>query len=54
MGFSWYFDGSPTNVAMNNNYFLKSFHDATLEPHGYLLIDLHQLTPVNMRLQTNV
>ena len=38
----------------NVNYLLDSFHDATREPHGYLLIDLHQSTPENMRLRTNV
>ena len=38
----------------NANYLLESFHDATREPHGYLMIDLHQSTPEDMRLRTNV
>ena len=38
----------------NFNYLLESFQDATSKPHGYLLMDLHQLTPENMRLRTNI
>ena len=38
----------------NSNYLLESFQDATSKPHGYLLMDLHQLTPENMRLRTNI
>ena len=29
----------------NTNFLLKSFQDATAKPYGYLLLDLHQLTP---------
>ena len=34
----------PSNV----NYLLESFNDATQKPHGYLVLDLHQLTPENL------
>ena len=33
---------------------LQSFQDATKRPYGYLLLDLHQLTPENMQLRTNI
>ena len=36
------------------NFLLESFQDATKNPYGYLLMDLHQLTPKNMRLRTNI
>ena len=35
------------------DYLMKSFHDATCRPYGYV-IDCHQLTPENMRLRTNI
>ena len=38
----------------NSEYLLESFNDATTRPYGYLLLDLHQLTPENMRLRTNI
>lgn len=38
----------------NTEYLLESFSDATAKPYGYLLVDLHQLTPENMRLRTNI
>ena len=38
----------------NTNYLLESFHDATSKPYGYLLMDLHQMTPENMMLRTNI
>ena len=38
----------------STNFLLHSFQDATKRPHGYLLLDLHQLTPENMRLRTNI
>jgi hypothetical protein len=36
------------------NYLLDSFHDATKQPHSYLLIDCHPQTPENLRLRTNI
>ena len=36
----------PNNV----NYLLESFTDATQKPYGYLMLDLHQLTPENLRV----
>ena len=36
------------------NFLLQSFQDATKRPYGYLLLDLYQLTPENMRLRTNI
>ena len=38
----------------NSEYLLESFNDATTRPYGYLLLDLHQLTPENIRLRTNI
>ena len=32
----------------NLNYLLESFNDATRKPYGYLVLDLHQLTPENL------
>ena len=40
----------PNNV----NFLLQSFQDATKKPYGYFLMDLHQPTPENMRLRTNI
>ena len=38
----------------NCNFLLESFQDATKKPYGYLLLDLHQCTPENIRLRTNI
>ena len=38
----------------NVDYLLESYNDATKRPDGYLLLDLHQLTPADMRLRTNI
>ena len=38
----------------NTNFLVQSFQDATKKPYGYLLLDLHQRTPENMRLRTNI
>ena len=38
----------------NTNSLLQSFQYATKKPCGYLLLDLHQLTPENMQLRTNI
>ena len=38
----------------NVDYLLESYNDATKRPYGYLLLDLHQLTPADMRLRTNI
>ena len=38
----------------NTNFLVQSFQDATKKPYGYLLFDLHQRTPENMRLRTNI
>ena len=38
----------------NTNFLLQPFQDATKKSYGYLLLDLHQLTPENMRLRTNI
>ena len=38
----------------NVDYLLESYNDATKRPYGYLLLDLHQLTPQDIRLQTNI
>jgi hypothetical protein len=36
------------------NYFLESYENATLEPYGYLCIDLKGDTPENVRLRTDI
>ena len=38
----------------NVNYVMDSFNDATSTPYGYLMLDLHQLTPEDFRLRTNI
>ena len=38
----------------NTKFLLESFQDATKKPYSYLLMDLHQLTPENMRVRTNI
>jgi len=35
-------------------YFVESYNDACAEPHGYLLLDLHQHTPDHLRLRSHV
>ena len=35
-------------------YFMESYADACKEAYGYLLVDLSQETPENMRLKTNI
>jgi hypothetical protein len=37
-----------------SNFLQDSFHDATKQPHSYLLIDCHLQTPENIRLRTNI
>jgi len=37
-----------------SKHFEESFEDATSKPYGYLLIDLTQTTPDNMRLRSNI
>jgi len=32
----------------------SAYEEATKEPHGYLLVDLHQYTPDEIRLRTNI
>ena len=38
----------------DGDFLLEAFHDATRRPYGYMLLDLHQLTPDNMRLRTSI
>jgi GTPase SAR1 family protein len=53
-------DGSQiTNLAKQMypgrvSYLQESFKDATSAPHGYLLLDLRQETPDNLRLRTYI
>ena len=35
-------------------YVWESFQDATSQPHGYLMLDLHPRTPVTLRLRSNI
>jgi len=37
-----------------SKHFEEAFEDATSKPYGYLLIDLTQTTPENMRLRSNI
>jgi len=38
----------------NSKFLEEAYHDATKAPHGYLLIDLKQATPDELRVQTNI
>lgn len=38
----------------NSKYFLEAYSDATLQPHGYLFVDLTQYTPDQYRLKTDI
>jgi len=38
----------------NSKFLVESFQDATLEPYGYILIDLRQETPEQMRIRTKI
>lgn len=35
-------------------HFLEAYEDATAEPFGYLLIDMHPTTKQQMRLKTHI
>ena len=35
-------------------YVWESFQDATSQPYGYLMFDLHPWTPVTLRLCSNI
>lgn len=38
----------------NPRFITDAFVDATSKPYGYLVLDLHQLTPENYRVRTNI
>ena len=38
----------------NTKFLVEAFDDATQVPYGYLLIDLRQETPENMRIRSNI
>ena len=40
----------PTKV----KFFMDSFREATKKDHGYLLLDLHPLTPDPLRVRTSI
>lgn len=35
-------------------FITEAFSDATSKPYGYLVLDLHQQTPENYRVRTNI
>jgi hypothetical protein len=35
-------------------YFVNAFQDATTRHHGYLLLDLHPLTPEELRVRSRI
>jgi hypothetical protein len=37
-----------------SKHFIEAYNDATEKPFGYLLVDLSQTTPDNLRLRTNI
>jgi energy-coupling factor transporter ATP-binding protein EcfA2 len=39
---------------LNTKYIMESYNDCTNVPYGYLLFDLKQTTPNDMRLRTNI
>ena len=38
----------------NSKYFIEAFHDATSDRYGYLVVDMKQDTPTNLRVRTHV
>lgn len=38
----------------NSRFICEAYKDATNEPYGYLLLDLHQTTPEEYRVRTNI
>ena len=40
----------PTKV----KFFMESFREATKKDHGYLLLDIHPLTPDPLRVRTSI
>ena len=38
----------------NKLFLQESYNDATSQPHGYLLLDLKQDTPDQIRFRTNI
>lgn len=38
----------------NPHFLTEAYHDATAQPHGYLLLDLKQSTPDNCRCRTTI
>lgn len=38
----------------NSRFICEAYKDATDEPYGYLLLDLHQTTPEEYRVRTNI
>lgn len=38
----------------NPKFLVEAYHDATSQPHGYLLLDLKQSTPDNCRCRTTI
>lgn len=38
----------------NSRFICEAYKDATEKPYGYLLLDLHQTTPENYRVRTNI
>jgi hypothetical protein len=38
----------------NSKYIVEAYKDSTSKPYGYLLFDMKQQTPNNMRLRTNI
>lgn len=38
----------------NPRFLQEAYHDATAQPHGYLLLDLKQSTPENCRYRSNI
>jgi hypothetical protein len=38
----------------NSLFLVDAYTEVTKEPHSYLLLDLKQKTPENLRVQTNI
>lgn len=39
---------------VKNKFIIEAYHDATQEPYSYILFNLHQETPENYRIQSNI
>ena len=49
-----YEEKGSSNFGISWLYVWESFQDATSQPYGYLMLDLHPRTPAILRLRSNI